>query len=232
MNRINALLFLFVTLIGFTAEAQNKSISLEFQPTYGGEPITISDEPSDVIDSIAEKITTAKFYISNLQLLKEKVVVFRESTPAFLLDASRASTLTIQLQNLKEMDFDAVQFDLGIDSVTNVSGAYGGDLDPTNGMYWTWQSGYINCKLEGRSARCHSKNNEFQFHVGGYQFPFSCLQTVSLAVKAVPSILVEWDMEAILKHINLSTSDHIMSPGEEAVRVAKIMAKAFQVVEQ
>jgi hypothetical protein len=37
------------------------------------------------------------------------------------------------------LKYDQIQFQLGIDSLTNVSGAMGGDLDPTKGMYWTWQ---------------------------------------------------------------------------------------------
>ena len=78
---------------------------------------------------------------------------------------------------------DKIKFNLGIDSLTNVSGVMGGDLDPTKGMYWTWQSGYINFKMEGSSAVCPTRNHEFQFHIGGYQDPFYAMQTLELEVK-------------------------------------------------
>ena len=39
---------------------------------------------------------------------------------------------------------------LGVDSVLNYNGVHEGALDPINGMYWTWQTGYIHCKLEGK----------------------------------------------------------------------------------
>ena len=73
----------------------------------------------------------------------------------------------------EDTEFDAIQFNLGIDSLTNVSGALGGDLDPTKGMYWTWQNGYVNFKLQGTSDLCNNPKNEFEFHLGGYLKPFN-----------------------------------------------------------
>ena len=78
------------------------------------------------------------------------------------------------------MRFNTIAFNLGIDSITNVSGAQGGDLDPTKGMYWAWQSGFINIKLQGTSNSCPPPKNEFEFHLGGYQYPFNSLQTIIL----------------------------------------------------
>ena len=59
-----------------------------------------------------------------------------------------------------------IYFQIGIDSLTNVSGDLDGDLDPALGMYWAWNSGYINMKLEGKSSSCKSVKKEFQFHIG------------------------------------------------------------------
>jgi hypothetical protein len=55
-----------------------------------------------------------------------------------------------------------------------------GDLDPIKGMYWAWQSGYINMKIEGKSSSCRTRKNEFQFHIGGYLSPYYAMRKVAL----------------------------------------------------
>lgn len=47
-------------------------------------------------------------------------------------------------------------------------------------MYWTWQSGYINAKLEGKSNLVNTPTHAFAFHLGGYLNPFQTLQTISI----------------------------------------------------
>jgi len=48
-----------------------------------------------------------------------------------------------------------------VDSLANVSGAMSNDLDATKGMYWSWQSGFINLKIEGKSASCKTRKINF-----------------------------------------------------------------------
>lgn len=99
-------------------------------------------------DSI--QLETLKIYISELSILNDKNVIWKEQNSFHLIDFSHPSTLLLILKLPSYQSFNKLKFNLGIDSLTNVSGAMGGDLDPTNGMYWTWQSGYINFKLEGK----------------------------------------------------------------------------------
>jgi hypothetical protein len=66
-----------------------------------------------------------------------------------LIDFDENDSNALCLEIPDDIEFDAIQFNLGLDSLTNVSGALGGDLDPTKGMYWTWQNGYVNFKLQG-----------------------------------------------------------------------------------
>jgi hypothetical protein len=80
-----------------------------------------------------------------------------------------------------------VRFLIGVDSLRNVSGAQTGDLDPAGvaeGMFWTWESGYIMALLEGKSPRAvvmpaNPSGNLF-FHMGGFQGRNSVLRTVTL----------------------------------------------------
>lgn len=117
---------------------------------------------------------------------------------------------------------------MGIDSTTNVSGA-GGDLDPTKGMYWTWQSGYINFKLEGKSNLCKTRNNEFQFHIGGYLFPFSCVQTIQLDLKPTEEPVIIIDIKKLLAPIDLSKQNQIMNTGLDAVKFSVLISNSFRV---
>ncbi len=174
-------------------------------------------------DSIS--IETLSFYISGVELLHNGKSVWKEKNSFHLIDASKNSSFSIP----SDLKYNQIKFNLGIDSVTNVSGAMGGDLDPTKGMYWTWQSGYINLKLEGKSNLCATKKNEFQFHLGGYQHPFNSLQTIELSVKENQKIKIVLDMEKVFEQINVSKQNHVMMPGKEAVIAAKSIAKLFSV---
>jgi hypothetical protein len=84
-------------------------------------------------------------------------------------------------------------------------------------MYWTWQSGYINLKLEGTSNVCKTRHNEFQFHLGGYQSPFNNLQTVFVGAISKPTIEISIDVQKIMNQITLAQQHHIMSPGKDAM---------------
>ena len=153
--------------------------------------------------------------------------MFEEQNSVHLIDASKIETLEMSLPMPEAIDFDALQFDLGIDSMLNVSGAKGGDLDPTNGMYWTWQNGYINFKLEGKSEYSPARNNEFQFHLGGYQSPFNNLKKISQSVSNTDTLIFILDVENILNEIDLSKMNHVMSPGENALLLSSIVSASF-----
>jgi hypothetical protein len=68
----------------------------------------------------------------------------------------------------------------GVDSITNLTGRFSGSLDPSNGMYWTWQNGFIHLKLEGNGNLVSTPKHMFQFHLGGYSYPNNCVGQVDL----------------------------------------------------
>ena len=65
---------------------------------------------------------------------------------------------------------------------SNVAGAIGGTLDPINGMYWAWNSGYVNFKIEGTSTLSNARKNAFKFHLGGYQHPYNSYRAVLIKI--------------------------------------------------
>ena len=189
----------------------------------------LSDSAFKANDSTDLEIAELKFYVSNMQLLKNGEVVFTEGNSFHLLDAKQAQTLQLSMDTKQPITFDELKFDLGIDSSSNVSGAMGGDLDPTKGMYWTWQSGYINFKLEGTSNICKTRHNEFQFHLGGYQHPFNSLQTVFIEISSKSTIEINIDLLKIFQQINLAQQHHIMSPGQEAMDFSEKVIQSLSI---
>lgn len=174
-------------------------------------------------------IETIKFYISNIKLAIDDSIIFQEPNSYHLIDFENISTKTISLNYPKNIIFNKIIFKLGIDSATNVSGALGGDLDPTKGMYWTWQNGYINFKLEGKSNICQSRNNEFQYHLGGYVYPNNAIQEITLNIKNINSLNININLDNLLPYLHLSSKNHIMSPSLESVKLSKIIANSFEI---
>ncbi len=221
-------LLLFMAVYG-GAFSQTNSVQFSVSTTFGATPLDLVDSAFTTNDSKHLKITEVKFYLSKIQLLRNGKIVLEEKNGFHLVDAGQTNPFIIVVNNTQNISFDQVQFNLGIDSTTNVSGAMGGDLDPTKGMYWTWQSGYINFKLEGTSPLCTTRNNEFQFHLGGYQKPNYCLQPLSFPIKNSIKIDLNLDVQKILEQVDLSKTNHIMSPSAEAVLISKVVANAFTI---
>ncbi len=174
-------------------------------------------------------VSVLRFYISHVQLLNEDAVVWQEPDSYHLVDAADSASLRIKLpSNVKA---NRLSFLLGTDSLANVSGAMGGALDPSKGMYWAWNSGYINFKFEGTSPVCTSRNNQFQFHLGGYAYPNATVQQVSLKLSDA-SVTVVVDVAQLLATVDLKALSKVMSPGAEAVALSKQAAAIFRVKDE
>jgi hypothetical protein len=133
-------------LLSMTARAQNIAVSL--QPEFGGEQLT--DGAWFVTrfgDSV--QITAFRFYISGFSVDYADGSSARETDSYHLADAFDPATLQFDLSGAQAGAVTGIRFNIGVDSAKSVSGVFGGDLDPVNGMYWAWNSGYIDAKLEG-----------------------------------------------------------------------------------
>lgn len=197
--------------------AQQKTITINFTPII---PLY------DITDSLGTKITQFKCYISDFQLLNNEGIVTKPDAP-HLIELEDQSTMTWEIAIDTNQSFSSIRFNIGIDSLTNVSGAMGGDLDPTEGMYWTWQSGYINTKIEGYSIDCPTRNNKFNFHLGGYIGENYGLQSVTLPVVNSDNIVVTIDINKFIGLVDLSEEHTVMSPSKRAVELAYIFASTF-----
>jgi len=221
--------FIICFLIGWMPlclVAQN-DISIRFHHQINHQKLILNEQIKLPSESDSVVITTLKYYISGIQLLWQGKTVFRESNSHHLIHIEESKSCTFPLHTPKNIHFDQIVFCVGIDSISNVSGALGGDLDPTLGMYWTWQSGYINFKLEGIHPKCPSRKNEFQFHIGGYQMPYYPLQEIKLSIPNKKQIDIYLQLEKLMANLDFKTQKSIMIPGKEAMDFSKRFTQMF-----
>lgn len=175
------------------------------------------------------QFTALKFYISGIELIRQHKSVWKETNSYHLIDAFHEPSLSLPLNVPPKLKYDRIKYNIGIDSATSVSGALGGDLDPTKGMYWAWQSGYINFKIEGNSNLCKTRNTEFQYHLGGYQLPHNNLQTIFMDMsKEQLHVLI--DLKKLILELPLTQKHHIMSPGNEAMLMTEKVINCLSVI--
>jgi hypothetical protein len=231
MKRTYKLIFISFFFINTSGFAQTNTLKINITPTFGNLVLQLADSLFKANDSTQLQVDVLKFYISKVQLLNDGKIVLEEKNSFHLIDASELKSVLLPIDIKENIHFNELKFDLGLDSTTNVSGAMGGDLDPTKGMYWTWQSGYINFKLEGKSKLCKTRNSEFQFHLGGYQQPNYCVQTLRFQITNSSVINLKLDLKKIFQQIDLAKTNHIMSPCLEAVLLSKIVSNSLTVIE-
>lgn len=169
------------------------------------------------LDSSTGDIQTLKFYISNLSFLDSNETFFQPKTQFYLIDFEEPSIHPIDINFPENFTPSTMHFTLGIDSATNVAGVMGGALDPMKGMYWTWQSGYINFKIE---------TPQLIYHIGGYSPPFNCAREISIENIGLSST-IGIDIDALLADRPADTPTNIMSPNIFAVNIANKLSTLF-----
>lgn len=121
-------------------------------------------------------VTVFKYYISNIKLKKEDGSFYVVPESYHLIDHV-AGASSIKLTNVPPGNYTGIDFLIGVDSLRNVSGSQQGALDVTNGMFWTWEQGYIFFKLEGQYNTVNQpQRGDYAIHIGGFSGPFACLQ--------------------------------------------------------
>lgn len=126
-------------------------------------------------------VTNFKYYVGNFRLKRNDGTEFI-SNEYFLIKEDDEQSKQITLKDVPVGMYSSVEFIVGVDSIHNCSGAQSGALDPANGMFWTWNTGYIFMKLEGKSPASNSPGHTFEFHIGGYKAPANCIRKVSLDI--------------------------------------------------
>ena len=125
-------------------------------------------------------VSMFKYYISNIRF-KGRNGNDYVNDQYFLVNEDDGASKTITLNDVLDNAYTSISFILGVDSAHNCRGVQRGALDPLNGMFWAWNTGYIFLKLEGHSPASTSTGNIVEYHIGGYKEPNNCIRTISLS---------------------------------------------------
>ena len=197
----------------------SEKIDVLIQLNYNNEKIVLNKAyQNNYADNFS--INKLQFYISDLRFYSQNKEVLEYHKKYILIDIENENSLKISIPS--NLMFDQVLFNIGIDEETNKTGAKGGDLDPIHGMYWTWNSGYINFKLEG----LYNNNNEFMLHVGGFMKPYNTLQKVKINKAKEHNNKLELNFDRFLNSLDFNL-DKILSPGKNALKSSNMLAKSF-----
>jgi hypothetical protein len=222
-------------------EGEAYSIRLNFVPSANGEPLVLG---KSYINPLGEDyaVSRFKYYVSRVSLWADQPTPVAEDLQGiFLIDAESDITRSISV-NLNGQTFNRLAFQLGVDSIYNVSGAQAGALDPLNGMFWTWNTGYIMAKLEGSSSLSNSPNQAITYHIGGFQGAEKTQRTIVLDLPGQQSwtldrnstteVFIDVDIDkwfASVHALPILAQAENMTPGPLSVQYADNYATMFRI---
>lgn len=209
------------------------SFKLEFEHIWGT-PATEFELGTDLIHPMTGdtlNFTKFKYYLSNIKLKKSDGTWWSEEESYHLIDISVAGSNVLKLDNVPSGTYTELQYTLGVDSTRNVSGAQTGALSISNGMFWSWNSGYIMLKAEGTSP--NSSSGSFAFHLGGFKGANNIVttrttdfegSTLDINPSASPQVHMQVNPAFLwCNGVSCKVTNSIMMPGADA----KIMANLF-----
>jgi hypothetical protein len=243
MNKFKAIKMLVLIYCGLfmagTAIAQRGTADLliSFRHIANNKSVVLSDSTYSNFFGEPYHVTRLRYYLSNLHFDGSNCGT-TSGQNVFLVDAAAADTLRLQVP---AGTYSSLCFTLGVDSLLNCSGAQDGALDPLNGMFWTWNSGYIFFKLEGSSPASVADLHRIEHHIGGYRGPYQAGRNIEVNLEK-PLMLKEHSTHQIAIRVNLDrywNSTHeikiadtplIMVPGQQAARSADNFKSMFSII--
>lgn len=228
-NKLLIFSFSFFCFLFSFAQKETDSLRFDIHLKWKNESLTLHKNYVSKNDTL--QLDLVKFYLSNFEIEYQDGTFFKEKESYHLINFENLKPFSISTKENKVIS--KIKFCVGIDSLTNVSGALAGSLDATQGMYWAWQSGYINIKMEGKSNSCQTRNHKFQFHIGGYLPPNVTLRKIDLAIDDKKlknnTINLNFDIEKLFNVIQLKEFNTVMIPGNEAVFFSDIFQKIISI---
>ncbi len=169
-------------------------------------------------------LSKVQFYVSNFlvhnQKDKKKILNYPK-----LISTENNSFFMDKKIDLKK--FTKISFALGLDEATNI-GKYGQkqDLDPQNGMFWTWESGYVFWKMEGYFFE-NKRKRGLIYHLGRkncYQEAFFELKNLQIENQ---NLILKIDFQKIWENQSLKSYPNNMMAGKETELLAKKIIGLF-----
>lgn len=229
------------------------ALYIQFDNTAGSEDLVLNTKKYTNASGESFSISQLQYFVSNIKLRRTdgKEYAIKQDDSYFLIQENEPATQLLKLK-VPAGDYNKLTFVLGVDSLRNTMNISRrtGVLDPAssmdNGMYWSWNSGYIFFKIEGESPAAPEDptgNRKFRYHIGGfggYSAPtINNIKTISLDLAKSGIVKARTNKKAtisvradILKAFNATTNISIATHSsvmfsEFSVNVANNYSKMF-----
>ena len=214
-------------------------LRLSFKQTAGNQPLSLNGSYTTPLGEPIT-ITAFKYYISNIELVGPAGKTDKIYNNYFLIDAKEPATNSVVVM-APGTNYTAIRFVVGVDSARNVSGVQTGALDPALGMFWTWNTGYIMAKLEGKSAVSTAPQQGVTYHIGGFKSAESVLEPITMPLPQPVVLKTSGTSEVVLSanalswfagaaNVKIADESFCMNPGPLAQKIAANYRKMFAVV--
>lgn len=182
INRIIVTFFLLqLYTYAFTqVNAPSTNVIVKLIPVFNNQKLILNDKEYLTKQNDTIRITLFKMYLGNFRFISDEKSKSKMPAEYFLIDAEDTATFTLNFNTILSSRVNQLELLIGVDSLTNVSGALDGDLDPIKGMFWAWNTGYVSAKMEGNFKNGNISKNKFEFHIGGYQKPYESSRKIIL----------------------------------------------------
>lgn len=206
------------------------AVKLEFEHKWAmsGADFKLNDTLFHPMKNEKMFFTTFKYYVSNIKLKKSDGTWWAHPESYFLVDASIPSSLILNIGNVPTATYTEMQYTMGVDSLRNVSGAQTGVLSTSNNMFWSWNSGYIMLKAEGKSP--NSSTGDFALHLGGFKGTNNIVTikntnfngaTLNVSPTATPQIHLITNPARLWHTLEgVGTKNNVTMPGADAKQAA------------
>lgn len=246
INKIGFIVFLLLTMMAacqpsITSPEEVYPLKITFKNKVGTEDMQLGNTYQNAFGE-PYTLSAFKYYVSNISLPSPAGSV-QSLTPVYHLVDEATSTSKSFTIDLPYAHFTGFSFYIGVDSIRNVSGTQGGDLDPMKGMFWTWNSGYVMAKLEASSPVSPAPANSVSLHVGGFRTGENAVHKIDLAPSAGTSIqlskertteiVIEADAATWFSGVHdlpIATNPLCHNPGALAVKFADNYSRMFKVI--
>jgi hypothetical protein len=225
-------------LSSFIPQQKNGNVKISFVNMVDKDPVVLGKQ---YINPFNETYTVSrlKYYISNIVLKNTRNKIVAEKDSYHLITEAEEDMVVNNNFSfaVKTGTYQSISFLIGVDSIKNVSGAQTNALDPLNGMFWTWNTGYIMFKMEGTSPQSTIANNTFEYHIGGFSGSNNVLRLVELPLASLQikkgsntEIIIEADINKLWQQghgIKISETPVCTSMGNMAYAIADNYSKIF-----
>ena len=220
------------------------NLVLHFKPVADAVPLKFDSSYLNKHNETYE-VSAFKFYISAIALVNtnSNISYKLKKEEYYLVDFSDTLSTVLKLKAVP-FTYNSISLTIGVDSIHNVSGAQSGALDPAKGMFWTWNSGYIMAKLEGRSQQSNQPGKKFEYHIGGFKGPENAIRRLTLfypfamelnvSDSTISNMTITANSNAWFynpNEIKISDNPVCTTPGVMAKNISENYSKMFTVVE-